>query len=56
MVFFAKDKTSARKRMREIGKREGIVYSDPKLAKKQIPHINGWKTWTTREIRKRKKK
>jgi len=49
MVFFSKNKKTAMRRLREL--QEGVdsnyykKFSGVKLAKKQIEHIQGWKTW-----------
>tara|TARA_R100000049_G_C1865679_1_gene27406 strand:+ start:243 stop:407 length:165 start_codon:yes stop_codon:yes gene_type:complete len=52
-TFFAKDKKSAVKRLREIEKKEGTRFSPPKLAKKQIPHISKWRTFKTKRVDKK---
>lgn len=46
MVFFSKDQASADARLREISKVDKY-YKGKKavLAEKQIPHIDGWKTF-----------
>ncbi len=49
-IFFAKDKKSALRRLKELEKKEGVKYSKPKLTKKQIKHISGWKTWKVKEL------
>lgn len=47
MVFFSKNRTTAKQRLKKIGKQNHY----PVLAKKQIKHIDGWKTWTYRKKR-----
>jgi len=54
-IFFSKDKKSAIKRLKELEKKEGVCFSTPKLAKKQIKHGSGWKTWKTKEIKCKRK-
>jgi hypothetical protein len=49
-TFFSKNKKSAVRRLNEISKREGTKFSEPKLAKKQIPHISKFKTFKTKRI------
>ena len=46
MVFFAKDKQSAIAYAKQVAKKEGMRYSEPRLAKNQLPHISNWKTWS----------
>ena len=46
MVFFAKDKKGAISYAKKIAKKEGLTYSEPKLAKKQYKHISDFRTWT----------
>ena len=46
MVFFSKNKKTAVQYSKKIAKREGLKYTEPKLAKNQIKHISGFKTWT----------
>jgi len=50
MVFFSKSKTTAVKRVKELSKKESF-YKDkvPILAKEQISHSSGWKTWKLRK-------
>ncbi|KKM90586.1 hypothetical protein LCGC14_1237190 [marine sediment metagenome] len=55
-IFFARNKTQAMKRTKDISKREGIKLSKPKLAKKQIKHIDGFKTFESKRIKKGKKR
>lgn len=47
MVFFAPNKIWAVKQSKKVAKKEGMKYIEPKLAKIQIPHRAGWKTWTS---------
>lgn len=47
MVFFSESKKKAQARIEKLA-REGdkrFKGKTVKLAKKQIPHISGWKTW-----------
>ena len=53
-TFFAKNKKTATKRLKEISKREGTSFSEPKLSKRQIPHVSRWKTWTSKRIKRKK--
>jgi len=46
MVFFSKNKKTAVTYAKKVAKKEGRSYKEPKLSKQQIPHIQGWKTWT----------
>ena len=47
MVFFAKNKKSALKRLKILQNEDRYYnrYKTVKLAKHQIKHINKWKTW-----------
>jgi len=45
MVFFAKDKKMAVTRNKRVASEEGMKYKNPTMAKKQIKHSSGWKTW-----------
>lgn len=47
MVFFSKNRITAMMRLRNLQKRDRFYsrYSNVQLAKKQIKHIQGWKTW-----------
>tara|TARA_Y100000310_G_scaffold122162_1_gene120815 strand:- start:957 stop:1121 length:165 start_codon:yes stop_codon:yes gene_type:complete len=49
-TFFAKDKKSAVKRLKVIAMKEGVRFSSPKLAKKQIPHISKFKTFKAKRL------
>jgi len=40
MVFFSKNKKTAEARAKRLGQKGKVV-----LAKNQIKHISGWKTW-----------
>jgi hypothetical protein len=53
VIFFSKNKKSAIKRLKEISKKEGTKFSEPKLAKKQIPHISKFKTFKTKRLSKK---
>ena len=55
-MFFAKDKKSAVKRLKEIEADENVCYSSPKLAKKQVKHIAGWKTFNVNKVRCKRRK
>lgn len=55
-IFFSPNKKTASLRLKAVSKRERKSYTTPKLAKKQIPHITGWKTWTTTEIKRSRRK
>lgn len=51
MVFFAKDRKSAWKRVMTL--RENDTYyrnKVPSLAKKQVHHTKGWKTWKLTKV------
>jgi|TARA_R100000750_G_C2317577_1_gene85012 hypothetical protein len=52
-IFFARNKTAAIKRQKEIGKKEGLKFTKPKLAKKQLKHIAGFKTFQSKIIKGR---
>ena len=46
MVFFSKNKRTAIARIKKLAKRESYYRGKtPVLAKKQIAHVSGWKTW-----------
>jgi len=47
MVFFSKNKETALKRLKRLQKEDKFYnrYKTVKLAKKQIPHIDKYKTW-----------
>jgi len=46
MVFFSPNKNTALKHLKQIGIHEDYYRGKkPVLAKKQVPHISGWKTW-----------
>jgi hypothetical protein len=45
-IFFSKNKRTAIARIKKLAKRESNYKGKtPVLAKKQIGHISGWKTW-----------
>lgn len=48
-TFFSKNRTTALNRLKKLSKSpiDGKYYKNKtvKLAKKQIKHISGWKTW-----------
>ena len=52
-IFFSKNKVTALKRKRMIEKSEGIKLTKPKLAKKQIKHIAGFKTFQSKIIKRK---
>jgi len=46
MVFFSKNKKTAMARLNKLSNTDtGYANKKVVLAKKQIPHISGWKTW-----------
>ena len=53
MVFFAKDKKMAIARNKRVAKEESMIYNTPTLAKKQIKHNSGWKTWKDNMVYKK---
>ena len=52
MVFFSKNKKTAKARVKKLAKRNKL-YRDktPMLAETQISHINKWKTWKLKKKR-----
>jgi hypothetical protein len=56
-VFFSKNKSTARSRAEFLARTEGkCIVMKPRLARRQIPHISGWKTfeysWKNKKGRK----
>ena len=55
-IFFAPNLKSAIRNREKIGKKEGVIYKKPQLSKKQINHIDGYKTYTSCIEKRRKRK
>jgi len=55
MVFFSKSKKTAIARIKKLAKKESYYNGKtPILAKKQIAHISGWKTWRLKKNNRRR--
>jgi len=51
VMFFAKNKNSASRRLNRLKREEKLCHTGLRLAKKQIPHVAGWKTWTFKPLK-----